>query len=309
MPTAHVLELDYLGEPRRIAAFLVKGPRGAALVETGPASTTPALERALAAHGVSVADIRHALLTHIHLDHAGAAGWLARRAGATLHVHEFGARHLIDPSKLKASAERIYGEDMQRLWGTIEPAPAESVAPLRDGDVVDACGAVFRAIETPGHARHHHAFALDTDEGRACFVGDVAAMVRPARASGEGLVLDIPTPPPEFDLELWRTSLERLEAEQFDALYLTHFGCIAGRQAATAHLRSVRAMLESHAAFVRDALDEGIDEPDIVPRYGAWVRTQALAAGHEPGNRLTRWASDAALASNVTGMVRYWRSR
>src|SRR5207344_3255899 len=111
--------------------------------------------------------------THIHLDHAGAAGHLARN-GTRIHVHEFGAKHLIDPTKLIESATRIYGEQMDRLWGPILPVPENQIVAIRDGDVIEAAGLRFDAIETPGHARHHHSFAIEVQGERVCFTGDIA---------------------------------------------------------------------------------------------------------------------------------------
>ena len=149
MPVIHTIDLHYLGIPKAIAAYVVIGPDGPVLVEAGPSSTLTHLVDGLAALSLKPGDIRHALVTHIHLDHAGAAGHLARN-GTRIWVHEFGAPHLVDPSKLIASATRIYGSQMDRLWGPIVPVPPELISPVRDGDLIEVGGLRVRGNR---HAR------------------------------------------------------------------------------------------------------------------------------------------------------------
>ena len=157
-----------LGEPGITGAFLVRGER-TALVETGPRSTVEEVLKSLADAGVTDLDV--IAVTHVHLDHAGAAGTLAGLfRSAVVAVHEIGAPHLVDPSKLWASAARIYGDEMERMWGGVDPLPAERLRPLRDGDLIDLGGASLRALATPGHASHHHAF-LEESTG-TLFAGD-----------------------------------------------------------------------------------------------------------------------------------------
>jgi glyoxylase-like metal-dependent hydrolase (beta-lactamase superfamily II) len=191
------LDLEFGGLAEVIAAFLVFGQEGPVLVETGPGSTLPHLLDRLAEHGVEPEEIRHVLVTHIHLDHAGAAGWWAQR-GAHVYVHEVGAPHLIDPTKLLASAGRIYGDRMDSLWGETLPAPAERVVAVEDGAVIEAAGLRIGAISTPGHAWHHHVFRLDD----VAFVGDAAGI-----RIGDRTWIDIPAPPPEFEEGLDRASM------------------------------------------------------------------------------------------------------
>lgn len=299
-PSIHTLDLHYLGVPGSIACFLIIGPREAALVEAGPASTIDALREAMAAHGVAPCDVRHVLVTHIHLDHAGAAGWLAEH-GATIHVHEFGAPHLVDPSKLLASAELIYGDEMQRLWGTMRPVPPSQVQPLCDGDVVTVAGLELHAIATPGHAKHHHAFETEHGGERVCFTGDAAGMIVPG-VPGEAFI-SLPTPPPEFDEAAWLESLSRLQARSPQRLYLTHFGAI---ERARSHLDAVKQAVLAHWTFIQTRADAGIDETAILEEYRTWVLDLADRAGIE-GARRVHFVSNRLLAMNGTGMLRRWR--
>ena len=196
-----IIDLHFQGFPHVIASYVLRGPAGVAVIETGPASTYPALKAGLAGLGIELTQVTDVLVTHVHLDHSGAAGWLARDSGATVHVHTVGAPHLADPGKLLSSAQRIYGEDMDRLWGKTVAVPAGQVHALQDGDVIDAAGLRLVAVDTPGHAYHHMAYLLDG----LCFTGDVAAVRFPGLPH-----VRVPTPPPEIDLPAWRRSLARL---------------------------------------------------------------------------------------------------
>lgn len=303
MPAIHTLDLHYLGIPHSIAAYVIVGPGGPLLIETGPASTLEHLEAGLARLGLKLAAIRHALVTHIHLDHAGAAGHLARN-GTRIYVHELGAKHLIDPSKLIESATRIYGTQMDRLWGRLLPVPHDQVTPLRDGQTIDACGLRFAAIQTPGHAKHHHAFAL----GKVCFSGDIAGITVPAsvapRAEAPGFTT-VPTPPPEFDLEAWLASIDRLQSMNFDAIYPTHFGEVRN---VTAHFDRLRVLVQEHAHLVRRDLDAGRPRTEILQHYLSWNRDAARRAGMSDAD-FARYVSTNLLTMNVDGMIRYWTKR
>jgi glyoxylase-like metal-dependent hydrolase (beta-lactamase superfamily II) len=300
----HTLDLLYLGIPRALAAFVLHdAPRGIGpvLIETGPASTLPALTDGLAKIGFVPGDIRHALVTHIHLDHAGAAGHLARH-GTHMYVHEFGARHLIDPGRLIDSATRIYGDQTERLWGTIQPVPADQTHAVRDGEIVDIGGLKLRAIQTPGHAKHHHAFALETQYEKVCFAGDAAGFNAPAVSAS---FISLPTPPPEFDLEAWLGSIERLRREGFDALYLTHFGRVDDVEN---HLARLGEIIPQHAAFVRERMERDVPRQTMLAEYIEWNRSDA--ARHRVSETdFARYVSRNLLTMNLDGMLRYWRKR
>lgn len=289
------LDLLYQGIPGVIAAYLVSGPDGHLLVETGPGSTLPTLRAGLRERGLVTADIRHVLVTHIHLDHAGAAGWWASQ-GATVYVHPFGAPHLVDPAKLIASARRIYGDRMEELWGEILPAPTERVRPVDDGETIAAAGLDLTALETPGHARHHHVYRL----GDVAFTGDAAGIRLPGATW-----VDVPAPPPEFDLERWRETIDRLRRQRLAALYPTHFG---PTPEVAAQLDGLAAALEEVVTFVGRMLDEGLERAPMIALYDDWLRRRAARHGVE--GELAR-AFDFAnpRAMSVDGITRYWRKR
>ncbi|MGH2522784.1 MAG: MBL fold metallo-hydrolase [Anaerolineales bacterium] len=291
----HTLDLRFQNAPEAIAAFLVIGPGGPVLVETGPGSTLATLQRELSRHGVAPADMRDVLVTHIHLDHAGAAGWWAQQ-GARVQVHHLGAPHLIEPGKLLASAQRIYGDKMHSLWGDTLASPAERVHALHDGDVIEAGGLKFRALDTPGHARHHLVYQL----GDIAFTGDLAGI----RLSGRGYVR-LPTPPPEFDLDAWLGSLARARAQRFSRLYLTHFGPVEDAQA---QWDTVEALLPQYAALVQQALEHGAERDAVVARLTEWEEARQQAARLDADARAL-YSGVGPTGMSADGLMRYWRKR
>jgi glyoxylase-like metal-dependent hydrolase (beta-lactamase superfamily II) len=206
------LDHQYQGFPHGIASYVLSD---GTLVEAGPASTTPALLAGIRAAGYDPLRITRLFVTHIHLDHAGAAGVLLTRhlPNAQVFVHPKGAKHLIDPSKLVASAERLYGDRMGELWGEILPVPADRVVVIEDGETIGS----LRAIDTPGHAVHHHAY-YEASSG-TLFTGDVGGVRMP-----DSRYVRPPTPPPELDLDAWAVSVARLRQLAPRRLCLTHFG-------------------------------------------------------------------------------------
>jgi glyoxylase-like metal-dependent hydrolase (beta-lactamase superfamily II) len=216
------VDLLFVGRPQLIATAVLHGTAGVALVDPGPSTTLKTLESALRQKAIEFADVRQILLTHIHLDHAGATGAIVRQhPHIEVFVHARGAPHLADPTKLLASAGRLYGEDMDRLWGEVLPVAADRIRPLEGGETVSVAGREIAVEYTPGHANHHVCF-LDV-ASRVAFVGDTAGI---RRASGNYVLP--PTPPPDIDLELWRASAARILAWDPDTLFLTHFGPYQG---------------------------------------------------------------------------------
>jgi glyoxylase-like metal-dependent hydrolase (beta-lactamase superfamily II) len=229
-----VIDVHHLGRPHVIGCWEVDG----VLVDPGPESSMGTLLAALGGERP-----RALLLTHIHLDHAAATGALVRHwPDLEVYVHERGAPHLIDPSKLLASAERLYGDQMQRLWGEIVPVPAESVRPLTGGEQLLG----MRVAYTPGHASHHVSY-LHEETGVA-FTGDVAAV----RIPPSNLVVP-PTPPPDIDIELWEESIGIVEGWRPERLALTHFGAVENP---AEHLATVRERLREEASIARELSEE-----------------------------------------------------
>jgi glyoxylase-like metal-dependent hydrolase (beta-lactamase superfamily II) len=294
-PDLWLLDLAFQDTPGVVAAFLITGRDGHTLIETGPGSTLPALEHAVAATGAHFADITQILITHIHLDHAGAAGSLLRRLpNATLFVHPVGAPHMVDPSKLLRSATRIYGDRMDALWGAFEPCPADRVELLADGAEIECGTRTIQALHTPGHASHHIAF-YDADRHSA-FTGDVGGV----RLQGASYVRP-PTPPPDIDIEAWHASVERLRALELRALDLTHFGRF---EAPSRHLDELLTRLDEWTGWVRDWISAGLSPDDMAAQLQRL--SNADIAANVPDPTLAQ-AYELATPSRMTvdGLARY----
>lgn len=290
-----VIDLQFQGMPGVIAAYLVKGKGGHVLIETGPESTREHLLAGLHAHGLEPRDLAGVLVTHIHLDHAGAVGWFAGQ-GVPLYVHEKGARHLVDPSRLVESARQVYGDRFDALWGEMIPAPGELVHALPDGEIVELGGLRIEAVSTPGHAFHHHAYRI----GGAIFAGDAAG----ARLSANPYT-SVTSAPPQFELEHTLASLDRIRALAPESLYLTHFGAVPDP---AEHLSAYHDAVEMNAAFVRQRLEEGFDALSLQVAYEAFQLEQAFRHG------LPRDEWDRYEAINGTGMCAdgirlFWEKR
>ncbi|MDH7499132.1 MAG: MBL fold metallo-hydrolase, partial [candidate division NC10 bacterium] len=291
----HPLDLCFRHWPESIASYLVIGPEGPVLVETGPCSTLPTLQGGLAQHGFCPADVKEVLVTHIHLDHGGAAGWWAQQ-GARVHVHQVGAPHLIDPSKLLSSARRIYGDRMDELWGEVLPAPAQRVHALRDGEPIQAGGLSFVALDTPGHARHHMVYLLRD----VAFTGDAAGIRLPNHS-----YIQVPTVPPEFDLVDWQESIARMRARRLGRLYLTHFGPV---NEVEAHLLRLARLLRECAEGVRREMIRGASREEIVGRWADW---EAACQPEETAIAKAQLSQSGfgSLGTYVDGIMRYWSKR
>jgi len=293
------VDLNFLGRPGIIATGVLKGAAEVALVDPGPSTTLDGLLKTLGAQGIAVRDVRQVLLTHIHLDHAGATGALLRaNPEIDVFVHERGARHLIDPSKLIASATRLYGEDMDRLWGAVLPVPAARVKALYGGEVLSAGGREFEVAPTPGHALHHVSY-FDRSSGVA-FVGDTAGIRR-----GNGSYIMPPTPPPDIDLEAWRVSADRILAWEPDTLFLTHFGPSRG---ARTHFHQLFERLDVWSGLVRRLLaDASIDDQERERRFVEEGRQDIRRTVGEA--EAEQYSRAGRLDYSWQGLARYWRSR
>ena len=290
-------DLRHEGRIEAIAACLVDTGDGLALVDPGPSSTREALEALVAAFGARREDIRHVLLTHIHLDHAGAAGSLARDVPrARVYVHARGAPHLADPTRLLDSARRIYGDRMDALWGEFLPVPADRLVVLDGGERLTLGTRRWRVAATPGHAIHHVAY-LDEHEG-IVFTGDVA---------GEATQHDTPalpvTPPPDIDLEAWRPSLDAILAWGPEGLLLTHYGLVRDPGA---HLDAMWDRLLDWSTLVRASLDGPGTDDDRADAFQA-EEVARLTTGM-PAEQ-ARWVDADAIRSSWFGLARYWRRK
>ncbi len=262
----HTLDLHFQGIPGLIASYLVESGGEFALIETGPGSTLQTLRESIRAAGVDESAIKKVFVTHIHLDHAGAAGWFAQN-GATIYCHPNAGRHLIDPSKLISSARMVYGDQMDSLWGEMLSAPAERVIALQDNEGVNFGDIEITAWDTPGHARHHHAFVI----GDVCFTGDVAGM----RLEGSSY-LSVTAAPPQFDPIAYVQSVDRLIAANFKTLYLTHFGSVSD---VAWHLPTYRQRIIDVDERVAAGFREGISIEENRRRYAAAEHQIAKQAG------------------------------
>ncbi len=293
------VDLNFLGIPEVIATAVLHHASGVALIDPGPSTTDENLRGALRKKGISIGDIRQVLLTHIHLDHAGVTGTLVRENPAIeVFVHERGAPHMIDPTKLLASAGRLYGGDMERLWGDFVPVPAARVRILKGDERVVAGGRELLVAYTPGHASHHVSY-FDA-ASRVAFVGDTAGI----RRTGRDYIMP-PTPPPDIDLDAWRTSEDRILSWEPDTLFLTHFGPFHG---ARMHFQDMTARLDVWSAIVRRLLaDAALDEAG---RERAFVDEAMVDLKRTLGEQeAERYGRAGRLDYSWQGLSRYWRKK
>ena len=265
----HTIDLKFQNVPGVIAAYLVESGGELALIETGPGSTLPALHAGIIDAGYSLEAVKKVFVTHVHLDHAGAAGWWAGQ-GAQVYCHPRARRHLVEPGRLIESARQVYGDTFDSLWGEMLPAPESRVVELQDGESVMLGNAEVEAIKTPGHARHHHAFAI----GGTCFTGDVAGICLEGAA-----YLSLAAAPPQFEREPYVESVRRLRERSFERLYLTHFGLV---EKVEDHLSRYEARLNEVADSAAESLAAGESETEWRSRYGDEEQARALTAGCPP---------------------------
>ena len=272
------LDLRHLGHERVIGSYLLETEDGLALQDCGPTTCVPELKARLAERGLEFPDVRHLLLSHIHLDHAGAAGVLVREhPGLQVHVSEIGAPHLVDPSRLERSARRLYGDDFDRLWGELAPVPSENVHIVGDQTLGLA------TFPSPGHASHHVCYL---DPEGTLYAGDAAGVrIRPSE-----FVLP-PTPPPEVDLEAWERTIDELERREPSRIALIHFGVFADVER---HLEELRRRLHAWAERVRAGATE--------EQFAAMAADDLAADQAAYEQAMPFWQSYA-------GLKRYWDKR
>jgi glyoxylase-like metal-dependent hydrolase (beta-lactamase superfamily II) len=292
------LDLNFLGVPQIIATGVIHGSDGVALIDPGPSSTLASLRAALGKAGITIADVRTILLTHIHLDHAGATGTLVKENPAIrVYVHEKGTSHMAAPESLIASATRLWGDDMDRLWGEFLPVPHGAMTSLAGGERLTAGGRSLEVLYTPGHAQHHVSYLVG-DAGIA-FVGDTAGI----RRKNEGVVLP-PTPPPDIDLEVWRQSLDLLRDIDPSGLFVTHFGVYGDGRRHLAEMSEYLAVLSDlvRTSLARDGDDESRE---------AWFTEQLRTLLRRRLSEADAEAYEVAGRFDISwrGLARYWRKR
>ena len=285
------LDLKFRDVPRALASFLVLAPSGPVLIETGPGSTTSRLEVSLSENGFSVEDIKHVMITHLHLDHSGAAGWLASK-GATVYIHWRAAQHLVDPSRLLASARRIYGDAMDDIWGVTLPVSKDRIHELKDGEDVLVNNMTVSVTEARGHSNHHHVLRI----GDVAFVGDVGGI----RISGKQFVT-LPAPPPEIDLGQWQMSLARLRELNLRKMYCTHFGIVDD---INIHIDQLVSELNMVVQYVKKLIAAAYDKDEIISKYVEWYRERAISAGLS-NDELLMYETANPFFMSVDGIMRY----
>jgi glyoxylase-like metal-dependent hydrolase (beta-lactamase superfamily II) len=298
-PGLDYVDLDFLGKPEIIATAVLQSASGVALVDPGPSTTIENLRAALGRKGISLRDVRQLLLTHIHLDHAGGTGTLLEENPAIdVFVHERGAPHLIDPSKLVASASRLYGADMERFWGEVKAVPADRLRVVKGGERIESGGRELQVAYTPGHASHHVSYF--DPSSRVAFVGDVAGIRR-----GSGAYVMPPTPPPDIDLEQWRESESRILAWDPDTLFLTHFGPFHG---ARVQFQELMDRLNDWSRIVRRLLgDSTLSDAERQQQFvEEALRDLRRVVGDQESQQYNR---SGRLDYSWQGLSRYWRKR
>jgi glyoxylase-like metal-dependent hydrolase (beta-lactamase superfamily II) len=291
------VDLNFLGFPNIIATAVLRGPGGVALIDPGPSTSLATLRSLLERSGIRIADVRQILLTHIHLDHAGCTGSLVKENPAIeVFVHERGAPHLAEPAKLLSSATRLYGQDMDRLWGEFLSVPRERLRELKGGETIAAGGRTLEVAYTPGHASHHVSYFEPST--RIAFVGDTAGIRR-----GSGQYIMPASPPPDVDLELWRQSEDRILSWEPDTLFLTHFGPFNG---ARQHFHEMMGRLMEWSQTARRlVVDQSLSDEEREQRFvsEALLDLKRIVGAADA----EQYSRAGSIAYSWQGLARYWR--
>ncbi len=288
----HILDTFHLGRPGIIAATLIETTDGLAFFDVGAESTFNTVAKELRHRGFAPGDVRHVFLSHIHFDHAGAA-WRFAELGATVYVHPRGAPHLLDPAKLVSSATRIFGDDMERLWGRFAPVPPDRLRILENDDRVHAGEIEVRAIETPGHASHHHVYQWEDN----VFGGDVAGV-----RVGSGPPIP-PFVPPELNIELWRESIAKIRALNPAKLFLPHFGLV--KESIAAHLEALDERVVRWSEWFCERLRAGDDEAKLRSAFADYEAHDLRAGGASAEDVRDYEHADPSFMA-VAANERYW---
>ncbi|HJZ65613.1 MAG TPA: MBL fold metallo-hydrolase [Candidatus Acidoferrum sp.] len=303
MPTEEsvykIIDTIWMGRPKSIACVLVQSEGINALIDPGPTSTLETLRAGLQEHGLRVQDLHAILLTHIHLDHAGSVGSLVKEnPQLDVFVHEFGAKHIADPAKLLASAARLYGGEMDRMYGEFLPVPQENLRPLAGGEIVTVGARKFSVLYTPGHASHHLTFWDSLDKN--AFVGDVGGIT----VEGDTFIMPA-TPPPDISLDLWNKSLDAIAALKPEKIFLTHFGY---QHDPVAHMERYRKKLADWAALAKDLLESGKSEEEAGKEFVDAVAGETRQAVSN-SSEADHYIFNGGLYLSWLGLLRYTKKQ
>jgi len=287
------IDLNFQNKTQAIASYLIRQQDAVVLVESGPGSTLSALEAGLAKEGLSARDVTHVLLTHIHLDHAGAAGWLSWQ-GAEIYVHPNGAPHLLNPEKLIASATRIYGDQMQTLWGEFLSVEQDQLRIPQDAEEISIANLKFTAINTPGHAEHHYSYLFED----LCFSGDVGGVRIPGFP-----YLRAPMPPPELHFGRWRESIARLRSLKFPRIAPTHFGIF---EDADWQLKQLGSILDVTEKWLEGIMPDNPPVEVLREKLSSWMEAQSREMGLSE-EVIQAYTLANPLGMSADGMMRYWK--
>ena len=293
----HILDTRQLGRPGIVAATAVETDDGIALFDTGAESTFDNVVVDLGEAGFSAKDVRHVFLSHIHFDHAGAA-WRFAECGATIYVHPLGAQHLVDPRKLISSATRIFGDQMEKLWGRIAPVPADRIRVVEDNELIRLRPFQVRALATPGHADHHHVYHWEDN----VFGGDIAGV-----RIGHGPPIP-PFVPPQLHIESWHESITRIRTLGAANLYLPHFGKVEGSIAE--HLDALDERIQRWSEWFREKIRAGATEDQLRRDFAELEHSELIAGCSSPVTRHLSLVTDYETADPsymaVPAAIRYW---
>ncbi len=296
-PGTWQISLPFQGEHTIIGSYLLAGSNEIALIDPGPGSTIEALLAGIREAGFDPREVTHLLVTHVHLDHAGVVGSLLHHMPkAKVYAHSKGAPHLLDTTKVVASATRIFGERMHELWGEIESVPQDRLQTIDGNTILNVADRRLEVHYTPGHAIHHVIF-FDVHTGNL-FAGDVAGV----RLPGVDYVRP-PTPPPDLDIETWSESIDKIKRLRPDVLYLAHFGPTKNP---AYHLERLRKKLYSLGDFVLNAMRSGQDEAEIIAMLRASTELELQRITSDP-HSLNRYEIATSSQMTVQGYMRYWK--
>jgi glyoxylase-like metal-dependent hydrolase (beta-lactamase superfamily II) len=287
------IDLIFQGKTEAIASYLIRDGDAVVLVESGPGSTLSALEAGLAKEGLSPRNVTHVLLTHIHLDHAGAAGWLSQQ-GAEIYIHPVGAPHMINPEKLIASATRIYGDRMNQLWGEFLPVAQTRLKVPKDAEEIVIGRLRFLPVNTPGHADHHFAYIFED----VCFSGDIGGVRIPGFQ-----YLRAPMPPPELHFGKWRESLARLKGLNFKRIAPTHFGMYGDP---AWHLQTLDETLSSMESWLERVMAHNPSIEELRQEFTTYMEEESREKNLSM-DVIRAYSLSNPVGMSADGLMRYWK--